>query len=133
MKMKKILLLSFIFLLSAVWAVAQYDSQSSASSQSSSDANQTTIEGCLGGSNGSYSLTDKSGTTYQLTGDTGKLDQHVGHTIQVTGTATTGSASSTSNSSGSMSEAAEGQPSFNVISFKHMASDCSGAMPTAPH
>lgn len=131
MKMKKILLLSSIFLLSAVWAVAQYDSQPSASSQSSSsDAGQTTLEGCLGGSNGSYSLTDKSGTTYQLTGDTGKLEHHVGHTMQVTGTASTGS--STSNSSGSMSEAAEAQPTFNVISFKHIAASCTSDTPNTP-
>ena len=71
-------------LLTTAWAVAQYDSQSS--SQSSSDMSKTTIEGCLSGSDGNYSLTDKSGTTYQLTGDTAKLQNHVGHTIQVTGT-----------------------------------------------
>lgn len=122
--MKKILLLSSILLLSAVWAVAQYDSQSS--SDSGSAAAKTTIEGCLSGSAGSYSLTDKSGTMYQLTGDTAKLDKHVGHTIQLTGTATASSASNTNsqNASGSMSGSTDTQQSFNVTSFKHVSSKC---------
>jgi hypothetical protein len=120
--MKKILLLGSILLLSAVWAVAQYDSQSSSESSGASK----TVEGCLAGSNGSFTLTDKSGTAYQLTGDTAKLDKHVGHTIQVTGTSTTSSASKTStdNSSGSMSGNAEMQQTFNVTSFKHVAANC---------
>jgi hypothetical protein len=123
--MKKILLLSSILLLSAVWAVAQYDSQTSAS-QSSSDSSKTTVEGCLAGSNGSFSLTDKSGTMYQLTGDTAKLDKHVGHTIQVTGTTTTSSASTTSanSASGAMSGSADMQQTFSVTSFKHVSANC---------
>lgn len=118
--MKRILLLSSILLLSAVWALAQYDTQSGASSQSSSDASKTTVEGCLSGSNGSYSLTDKSGTMYQLTGDTAKLEKHVGHTMQVTGTATASSASK----AGSMSGSADTQQTFNVTSFKHVSANC---------
>jgi len=72
-------------------------------------------------------LTDKSGTTYQLTGDTAKLQAHVGHTIKVTGTTTSsqGSASATGQSSGSMSAPSEAQPTFNVTSFKHVATSCS--------
>lgn len=126
--MKKILLLSSIFLLSTVWAVAQYDSQSSASSQSSSsEMSKTTLQGCLSGSDGNYTLTDQSGAMYQLTGDTAKLDKHIGHTIQVTGTPTTSSASSTTsgNPSGAMSGSAEAQQMFNVTSFKHVSSKCS--------
>lgn len=119
--MKRILLLSSIFVLSAVWAVAQYDNQTS-TSQSSSASSKTTVEGCLSGSSGSYTLTDKSGATYQLTGDTAKLDKHVGHTIQVTGSATASSAST----SGSMSESADKQQTFNVTSFKHISGSCSG-------
>ncbi len=118
--MKRILLLSSILLLSTVWAVAQYDTQSGASGQSSSDASKTTIEGCLSGSNGSYSLTDKSGTMYQLTGDTAKLEKHVGHTMQVTGTTAASSASKT----GSMSGSADTQQTFNVTAFKHVSANC---------
>jgi hypothetical protein len=59
--MKRLVLLRLVLLSSlfttALWAVAQYDSQPS---QSSSDMgmSKTTIEGCLSGSDGSYSLTD---------------------------------------------------------------------------
>lgn len=120
--MKKILLLGSILLLSAVWVVAQYDNQSNASTPSSSS--KTTIEGCLSGSDGNFSLTDKSGTTYQLTGDTAKLDKHVGHTMEVTGMATSSSASKTSTEAGSMSGPAEMQQTFNVSSFKHVSGSC---------
>lgn len=124
--MKKILLLSSILLLSAVWAVAQYDSQSSGSQSSSSDMSKTTIQGCLSGSAGNYTLTDQSGTAYQLTGDTAKLSKHVGHEIQITGSSSTSSASNNpSNPSGAMSGSAEAQPTFNVTSFKHVSSKCS--------
>jgi hypothetical protein len=126
--MKRILLLSSLLLLSAVWAVAQYQSQPSTSSQSSSDnATQTTIQGCLAGSAGSYSLTDKSGTTYQLTGDTAMLQAHVGHTVQVTGTTSSSassSASTTDKQSSSMSGPSDTQPTIAVTSFKHVSTSC---------
>ena len=126
--MKRILLLSSILLLSAVWAVAQYGSQQpSASSQNSSDASKTTIEGCLAGSVGNYSLTDKSGNTYQLTGDTAKLQAHVGHTVQVTGTPNASSGSATGSQSGSMSGPADASPALNVTSFKHVSTSCGAA------
>ena len=120
--MKRIFLLSSILLLSAVFATAQYESQPN--DQSSSGATKTTIQGCLAGSDGNYSLTDKSGTTYQLTGDTAKLQAHVGHTISVTGTATSASGAA-GMQTGSMSGPAEGQPTLNVMSFKHVSPNCS--------
>jgi hypothetical protein len=124
--MKRIALLSSILLLTAVWAVAQYSSQPSTSSQSSSsDMSKTTIEGCLAGSGGNYTLTDKSGTTYQLTGDTAKLQNHVGHTIQVTGTSASNDSSMTGKQTGSMSASSDAQPTFNVTSFKHISTTCS--------
>ena len=87
---------------------------------------QTTIVGCLSGSDGSYSLTDKSGTTYQLTGDTAKLQNHVGHTIQVTGTSASDS-TMRGKQSGSMSAPSDTETTFNVTSFKHVSSTCSSA------
>jgi hypothetical protein len=116
--MKRLLLLSSILLLSAVWAVAQYDAPSQ------DDTNKTTIQGCLAGSDGNFTLTDKSGTTYQLTGATAKLQAHVGHTISVTGT-TGPSAGAPGMQSGSMSAPAETQPTLNVTSFKHVSPNCS--------
>jgi len=56
--MRKTILLSSILLLSAVWTLGQYDSPSNQSSGSQSSTNQTTIEGCLSGSDGNYTLTD---------------------------------------------------------------------------
>jgi hypothetical protein len=89
----------------------------------SSGADKTTVQGCLAGSAGSYSLTDKSGTTYQLTGDTAKLQAHVGHTIEVTGT--TMSNQGSTGQSGSMSAPSEMEPTINVTSFKHVSTSCS--------
>jgi hypothetical protein len=121
--MKRTLLLSSILMLSAVWALAQYEAQPSTASQSSSDASKTTIQGCLAGSDGNYTLTDQSGTAYQLSGNTTKLQNHVGHTIQVTGTSASG-AGMTGKHSGSMSAPADAQPVFTVTSFKHVATSC---------
>lgn len=122
--MKRLFLLSSILVLTAAFALAQYGSQSG-SSPSSSSMSQTTIEGCLAGSDGNYNLTDKSGTTYQLTGDTAKLQHHVGHTVQITGTSDAPSASDMSGKqSGSMSSPSDSQPTFKVTSFKHISATC---------
>jgi len=122
--MKRIFLLSSILLLSAVWAAAQYEKpEPGMVGMDSSGADKTTVQGCLAGSAGSYSLTDKSGTTYQLTGDTAKLQAHVGHTIEVTGT--TMSNQGSTGQSGSMSAPSEMEPTINVTSFKHVSTSCS--------
>lgn len=48
------------------------------------------IEGCLGGSNPNYTVTDKSGKTYQILipqgADASPLAKHIGESIQVEGT-----------------------------------------------
>jgi hypothetical protein len=51
-----------------------------------SSTNQTTVQGCLSGSAGGFTLTDSSGIAYQLAGDTAKLTDHVGHEVEITGT-----------------------------------------------
>jgi hypothetical protein len=61
--------------------------------QTSSD-NGNSIEGCLNGSAGSWTLTDQSGKTWELAGDTSKLSDHVGHQVRITGTDNSSSASS---------------------------------------
>ena len=52
-------------------------------------ANAPVTEGCLGGSEPNYTITDKAGTTYRLNippnADTSKLAQHVGEPVQVAG------------------------------------------------
>ncbi|HMF89188.1 MAG TPA: hypothetical protein VKL40_00990 [Candidatus Angelobacter sp.] len=44
------------------------------------------LEGCIGLESGSYTLTDSSGYTWPLTGDTSGLSKHVGHTVEASGT-----------------------------------------------
>jgi hypothetical protein len=104
-------------LLSLSWAVAQsYPSQS----QGSTGA-QETVKGCLSGSGGTYTLTAKDGKTYQLTGDTSKLTEHIGHEMKVTGTETPASASS-----GSAMGKTSAEPTIDVTSFKHISKTCEG-------
>ena len=128
------------------WAVAQStpdsssptsagQSASSPSSSASSSGSSTTIDGCLAGSAGSYTLKDKAtGTTYNLSGDTSKLSAHVGHEIRVTGSAGSGSASASSGAMGSSASSTSSNPSsassaggesFNVSSVKMVSSSCS--------
>ncbi|HKV82848.1 MAG TPA: hypothetical protein VJP02_32165 [Candidatus Sulfotelmatobacter sp.] len=135
--MRQIFLLLSILLLGLSWAVAQdATTQGSTSSAPSSNSGQTsrtgdggqmTVEGCLSGSNGNFTLTDKSGTSYQLTGDTAKLTEHVGHEIKVTGT----SASAGAGASGSTepSGTAGAGQALQVTSVKHISKTCkSGGM-----
>src|SRR5215469_10339735 len=111
--MRKIFLFLSVLLLGLSWALAQNSTSSAKSSTAAgqtshaSASGQASVEGCLSGSNGSYALTDKNGTTYQLTGDTAKLSEHVGHEVRITGTRSsatsdtgTGTASSTAAGAG---------------------------------
>jgi len=80
-----------------------------------------TVEGCLSGSNGNYTITDKNGTSYQLTGDNAKLSEHVGHEVKVTGTtasAGTGASGSTESSAGGAGQ------TLQVSSVKHISKTC---------
>jgi hypothetical protein len=108
--MRKWFLIVGVLVLSSAWLVAQsrsspppapdnsqYNQQPSSSSQQQPDASQTkepaatagtahTIEGCITSVAGGYTLTDNSGKTYQLSGDTSKLANEVGHDVKATGT-----------------------------------------------
>ncbi len=133
--MSKTLMLAAILLLSAAWLQAQQDPQAASSpssasptsssqgssSQSGSSSGQT-VEGCLQGSNGNFTLTDKSGATYQLAGDTSKLTEHVGHEVQIKG-----SASGSSPAGASAGGAASGQQTLTVESVKHVSKTCTSA------
>lgn len=111
---------TLVLLLCSAWAVAQsYPSDQKSETGSSGKA---TVQGCLSRSDSGYTLTDKSGTTYQLTGDTAKLSAHVGHEVQIKGTkAESGAAASTTASSQS------GQPQLEVSGMKHISETCSSA------
>lgn len=112
--MKNILVITAFMLASVAWAAAQQPSATpypsngqatSPSSQAPSQAQPSTppdqnqargqasnapvTEGCLGGKDPHYTITDKAGTTYKLnipaTADTSKLASHVGESVQVLG------------------------------------------------
>ena len=105
--MMRYLLAVTVLLLGANLAAAQnYPSQS----KSANTASQTTVVGCLSSSAGSYMLTDKKGNSFELTGDTAKLSEHVGHEMKMTGTE---SAASTSTNSGT-SNSTMGQAKKNA-------------------
>src|SRR5215467_693525 len=104
-----------------------------------SNGNSTSIEGCLSGSAGNWTLTDQSGKTWQLAGDTSKLSDHVGHQVRLMGSDNSSSASgssSPSSSSPSSSSPSSSTPSssagaagtqstFTVNKVKMISSTCS--------
>jgi hypothetical protein len=112
-------LLLSIVLLSACWIVAQDSTQTAGQTGSTTSGGDTTVQGCLSGSNGNYMLTDKNGTTYQLTGDTAKLSAHIGHEVRITGTA--GSSTATGAMGGHGSNASQ---TLSVSSMKHISKTC---------
>jgi hypothetical protein len=145
------LLLLCVLLLGASWAMAQNESQTSPSpttpsaTQTTSPSNagqtnpndmgsgqtemaptssgNTSVQGCLGGSDGNYTLTDKDGNSYRLTGDTAKLSEHVGHEVKITGS----TASSAAAGNGSGTDTMGGSPgskSLQVSSVKHISKTC---------
>ena len=121
--MRYLLMLS-VLLLSASWATAQYDSSQTSQQKSSGTGSEMTVQGCLSGSAGSYTLTDKNGTSYQLTGDSAKLSEHVGHEIKVTGSAASASPSSGA-ASGAMGQTSTStQQAIEVASVKHISKTC---------
>lgn len=118
--MTKTVLLALSLLVSTAWVAAQSQYPQTGTSQTGTTASeQTTVKGCLQGSDGNYTLMADNGTTYQLQGDTSKLSAHVGHEVQVTGSTISGGGNSTSAQS-----SATQQPTLTVQTFKHIAKSC---------
>src|SRR5215469_13027862 len=148
--MKKHILTIAMLLASGIWLSAQQNPASStgqaagsAASQAGQDAKQAgqaaeqgakdagqavnnatkmKVKGCLSGSDGNYTLTDNSGTAYQLSGDTSKLSSHVGHEIQVTGTTAEAAASAVGST----------PKSIEVTNFKASGTACPSAAGSKP-
>jgi hypothetical protein len=125
--MRYLLLLS-VLLLGSLWAAAQNNPSQTSPSQTTpaGTGGETTVQGCLSGSSGNYMLTDQNGSSFQLTGDTAKLSEHVGHEIKVTGTASSASAAPSGGTDSSTTGQASGssQQVIAVSSVKHVSKTC---------
>jgi hypothetical protein len=134
----KYLQLLAVLLLSVVWATAQTTTTqapasdptaTTASTQSGmtpTSAGADSVQGCLSGADGSYTLTDQTGASYRLTGDTAKLSEHIGHEVKVTGTKSTATATGASDTMGQTGGA---QQAIQVSSVKHVAKTCQTSAP----
>ena len=116
--MRNAWLVGLILLLSATWALAQ---QTQSNSQTTSGSKETTIEGCLTGSGGDYTLSDQSGKIYQIEGDAAKLSKHVGHEVRLTGTETSAASAS---GAAAATGTAESKAKFNVSKVEHVSTSC---------
>jgi len=119
-------LLVFALLLGVCWLVAQSDSSQSQTSPPNTGT-ATTVQGCLRSSGGNYTLTDKNGTVYELSGDTAKLSDHVGHELKVTGT---GDAASPNADAGVEQNNGSTHRPLQVASFKDTARNCQNSETT---
>lgn len=125
--MFKTLSLSLLLLVSLVCLQAQTTPQSSAAQASGDPGSQTTVEGCLQGSSGSYTLTTDNGTAYALTGNTADLKAHVGHQVQITGKTSGSSTSSASSTPSATTSTTTSTNTLEVQSMKHVATSCKSA------
>lgn len=156
--MRSTLILTLILLVSA-WAVAQQDatspsapagqSQTQSQTQPGSPSGQATspnasssnapmgggevVEGCLGGSNPNYTVTDKAGTTYTLVipqgTDSSVLAKHIGESVQVQGSTDNSASSANSSAAGSStsSSASSGGKVIRVARIGRGTSSCPGS------
>ena len=95
-------------------------------------AEASITEGCLGGAQPNYTLTDKNGTTYKLVtppnADVSILAKHIGEPIAVMGTVDKGSGSSASSGSvagsAGASASSSSQPSIQVTKIGRGTGQC---------
>jgi len=121
-----------VLLLAAVWGVAQdYPSQTNSTQATPVNAGgEQSVQGCLSGADGNYTLMVKNGTSFKLAGDTAKLAEHIGHEIKVTGTMSSASTSpNTDTSAGAAGQSTRSSGGeIQVTSVKHIAKTCQSGM-----
>ncbi len=128
--MKKILMMSSVALLGCAMAWAQDPAaygqsgtgHGSTDPQASMKAeNGGMVQGCLGGSDGNYTLTQNStGTVYKLNADDSKLKDHVGHEVAVSGTTKTDNSASSAGSGSTTSGSSSGSMGGSLIDVTHV-------------
>lgn len=136
--MRKLSLRAAILLLSSAWVLAQsggapsYQNPSSTSPSAQQPAQQPdtsktsteeeTVEGCVGRRADDFTLTDASGKTYILAGNTRQVADHVGHQVRLTGGESPGRPGGAT--SGATSGPAGGSHTFFIDTVKMIASSC---------
>jgi hypothetical protein len=122
--------------------------QSSSAAGQDASAAGNSVEGCLGGSAGKFSIIDKAGTTYDLqlpaTADSSKLNSHIGQEVRVSGSMNNAKDSSAAGAAGAASSASQtatgsssssSHPSISVTKIDKIADTCStnttGSNPTS--
>ena len=125
-----------LLLLVAVWAAphATANEKSSSDTGSAQTATETTgsqitLEGCLGGKDGKYNLTDDHGNIYALTGDPAKLSEHMGKEVQITGTSSTPPGGSGDAASSGASRSGNQSQAIEVTSVRPIANRCRNTLP----
>ena len=123
MSMRKMVAMFSALSLLTACSMALYGSDD----ESQPDKNLIIVQGCLGETLGSYDLTDPTGASYELTGKTEKLKEHVGQTIRVMATS-----EPLVNVPGSMSEGTQTEPDLSVISFQRISAVCTNGANNIP-
>ena len=122
--MRKVYLIAGLFLL-PIWVMARPAGQQSEYPNSAertqatqaSNAHDSLLEGCVGGSRENLTLTDAGGKVYELRGNVAELADHIGQQASVTGTEAPRTGPGF----------AEGQPAFNVKNVKIIGRMCSAS------
>jgi hypothetical protein len=140
--MRKSLLITFLLLVCATWVVAQGQGDPTRhpgnAAQPQGAPGPSTIEGCLGGSAGNFTVTDKGGVTYGLqlpqSADASKLSQHIGEEVRVMGTMS-GTGANTTESAATQAQTDAGtagkQPAISVSKMDKIGDTCNNS-PAAP-
>jgi hypothetical protein len=110
----------------SAWAFAQQPDTGKIDSGHSGA--KTTVKGCLSKTDSGFELTDKSGTRFELAGDTSKLADHVGHQVQISGRS---SAESAVPQSDQPAKAGSATSKLEVSKVKHISETC-GTDSTSP-
>ncbi len=133
--MKKLCLLALVALCCASLGLAQ--DSASQTAQPMGSATSGTVKGCLSGSDGIYMLTqDETGNMIKLIGSEGKLKNHVGHEVMITGQLSS-AATSTGDQAQSENSASAGANSasastLTVSDIKMVSKQCSSSGAGSP-
>src|SRR5581483_12012731 len=112
-----------------------YGTQSTTPGQATSGAQTTTgtsatFRGCVSKSGNDIMLSADNGQKYRLMGDAGKLSEHVGHQVEVTGTPSAGAQASATTSQpgaqtgGGASASASSEQTLEVSDIRHISETC---------